>query len=93
MKVRGQIVSKISDFKNSGTEPETQLDGKPITARDPEGDKFEFYIDQNVPFRIDKKLGTLFVAGRLDREEQATYEVTVIGKGQKTPNRNTNFDI
>ena len=62
-----------------GSEVDVDL-GEPITARDPEQDKFEFELkDQNVPFRIDKQLGTLFVAGRLDREEQEKYNLIVIG--------------
>ena len=62
-----------------GSEVDVDL-GEPITARDPEQDKFEFELkDQNLPFRIDKQLGTLFVAGRLDREEREKYNLIVIG--------------
>nr|BAB68345.1 type II cadherin [Ciona savignyi] len=49
-----------------------------VTAVDPEGDSFSYFLrDESKRFAIDAVSGMISVAGELDRELQATYDVTV----------------
>ncbi|XP_078492492.1 cadherin-8 [Ciona intestinalis] len=49
-----------------------------VTASDPEGDIFSYFMkDESKKFAIDAISGMISVAGKLDREDKDTYDVTV----------------